>query len=145
MRTASYHILDDVILKPVRRQSAASATILLRLVPSLELESGCLLPQPSKTLVTLSNDAILTSMRRKSAVSASILLRLVPRAKEPMLFPPSLRKISSHVIKRRNIDVDATLKRCIGVSIASTCHLLIFASPSFRTKFHHISSGYQTT
>ena len=56
-------------------------------VPRL-LVSGCLLPQPSKTLVTLSNDAILTSMRRKSAVSASILLRLVPRAKEPMFVSP---------------------------------------------------------
>ena len=98
-----------------------SEPILLRLVP--RASEWMFAPQPSKTLVTLSNDAILTFMRRKSAVSASILLRLVPRAKEPMFVPPpSLRKISSHVIKRRNIDVDATLKRCIGVNIASSCH-----------------------
>ena len=86
MRTASYHILDDVILTPVRRQSAASETILLRLVP--RASERMFAPQPSKTLVTLSNDVILTSMRRKSAVSASILLRHVPRAKEPMFVSP---------------------------------------------------------
>ena len=54
------------------------------------------------------NDVILKSMRRQSAVSASILLRLVHRAKEPMSVFPQSSKISSNVIKRRNIDVDAT-------------------------------------
>ena len=72
---ASYHILDDVILKPVWRQSAASETI---------------------------------------------LLRLVPRASERMLAPPAFEN-SRYVIKRRNFDVDATQKRCIGVNIASSC------------------------
>ena len=75
MRTASYHILNDVISTPVWHQSAASALI---------------------------------------------LLRLVPRASELMFALPTFENFR-HVIKRHNIDVDATQKRCIGVNIASFC------------------------
>ena len=31
------------------------------------------------------------------------------------------KQTNKHVIKRRKINVDATLKRCIGVNIASSC------------------------
>ena len=64
------------------------------------------------------NDVALTPVRRQSAASEPILLRLVPRASERTFAPPAFEN-SRHVIKRRNIDVDATQKRCIGVNIAS--------------------------
>ena len=90
------------------------------------------------------NDVILTPLWRQSAESASILLHLVPRASERMFFPPAFKNFR-HVIKRRNIDVDATPKRAsasILLRLVPRAKELMFVTPKVSKNF---ITCYQTT
>ena len=72
------YYINDVILTPVRRQSAASVSVLLRLVPRA---NEMMFASPGTAFEKfhhmLSNDVIFASMRRKSAASSPILPSVV--------------------------------------------------------------------